>query len=183
MKFLHPAKTGGTSVEYTGLENGYLWGLHDDEYLRSLRRTERSMGWSVWHTPTEDFLDELYPGEEIFSIKRNPYDRAVSSFYCPYNHSSTSSSLDEFNAWISLTCKFRHRHYMIPCAAYVADIYLEFSNLNEEFKDLFGFEIDHEIHKSVKKYGVEDLYPETIDVINIAMHSDFEKFGYERIEV
>ena len=47
-----------------------------------------------WHSPLQDFMENPYKGRPTFAVVRNPYDRLIGFFYCPWNGYKGSSPND-----------------------------------------------------------------------------------------
>ena len=102
LEFVHITKTGGSAIEKAGAEEGIIWGachymnipdvgcskadlLYNAPNYQSYAKT------SPWHTPPKILKtqytanDNPYTGAELFAVIRNPYDRVISEYYCPWS--------------------------------------------------------------------------------------------------
>lgn len=133
LEFVHITKTGGSAIEKVGAEHGIIWGAchymesnetncfspdisYEAPNYQSYAKT------SPWHTPPKVLKGKLfqtvipsdeisktqhpYKGADLFTVIRNPYDRAVSEYYCPYTGYREEGDQNDrkiMNSWI----KFR----------------------------------------------------------------------------
>lgn len=107
LEFVHITKTGGSAIESAGFQRGILWGACHFLSLPDVGCTRPDLNYtapnfqsfaltSPWHSPPELLsryassdparFNQLYPyrGADLFAVVRNPYDRAVSEYYCPW---------------------------------------------------------------------------------------------------
>ena len=188
--YLHPSKTGGTSVENCLLN--FELGVKDptalsrDQYIfYGLCRHRDMMHWN-YHKLVKDlpFLRE-WPS---FATVRHPYDRVISEWKYQQrgerNGSSEAHEKDDINLAIRSgsikKCKWAY-HWM-PQAAYVGPDtkVLKLENIEEEWKKLnLGVgDLGHlNASPSPKAYELTD---ESKQIIQDAFPDDFEQFGYER---
>lgn len=176
MNFIHIPKTAGQSIiKATGVEpNG--------------------------HKRFVDLVDEVADGE-FFTVVRNPYDRAVSTYYylsqlhggTPFN---SGRNLNEF--WDNV---YQHGRligeYMKPQMYFVSDennnlsdkitTILRYETLEEDYNYLAsttGFSPIEHINKSELRsdqHWSEELSDESISRIGELYADDFEHLGYERL--
>lgn len=101
LEFVHITKTGGSAIEKAAALMDINWGschyMEFDEVgcmtpdlpyeapeFQSYAQT------SPWHTPPKllySYVDEShspYVNSDLFAVIRNPYDRVVSEYYCPW---------------------------------------------------------------------------------------------------
>ena len=99
LEFVHITKTGGTTIERVGCENGFKWGsMHYFPYFDcegpdvsswEMRKQDYA-NISPWHTPPKileklvDDKENPFKGSDLFTIVRNPYTRFVSEYHCPF---------------------------------------------------------------------------------------------------
>lgn len=92
LQFIHIPKTGGTSIELWGKENGFRWGKYD----RSLKGDKKTGDFrcNSWHTPQPVSM-------ESFCVLRQPFDRLLSEFRHRTCEKDAQMSCDPvtFNTW------------------------------------------------------------------------------------
>jgi hypothetical protein len=105
LEFVHFKKTAGSSIEKAAAEHGILWGAchflkipelgcldPDIPYVAPNYPSYASVNrWHTpWHTPPKILRRtverDFYPylDADLFTVVRNPYDRFVSEYYCPW---------------------------------------------------------------------------------------------------
>lgn len=105
LELVHITKTGGTVVEVAAGRVNIKWGVcHWQGFVVGYGKGCRKPDWGKprkrhllrnntpipnfrgerWHTPPSWFVYNPYIGSATFTIVRNPYERIVSEFYCPY---------------------------------------------------------------------------------------------------
>jgi hypothetical protein len=114
LEFIHITKTGGTAVERAAARAGIAWGVcHYQAQRDTCHNVRPNLGWpqtfplmletdhniphygainnhnlfshaEKWHTPPHWFVNNPFKGVDTFTIVRNPYDRYISEYYCPY---------------------------------------------------------------------------------------------------
>ncbi|GFH51828.1 hypothetical protein CTEN210_08303 [Chaetoceros tenuissimus] len=101
LEFVHITKTGGSAVEKVGAGEGIIWGAchymnltevgcdkADIEYIAPNYQSYALT--SPWHTPPKllkkyvETAQYPYTDAELFVVIRNPYDRIISEYYCPW---------------------------------------------------------------------------------------------------
>jgi hypothetical protein len=186
LRFSHITKTAGTSIEDAALASGIQWGRH------------HLTGKHYWHDPISTFPSELREPYDWFIVVRNPYERILSEYHCPwmatYRASHTVKDLNRIICdYIAQRLTFpRHGgggHYMeqwryLDPSVTVHVLKMEtlgtdFGALMKQYDLTVTLDVKNKGHP--KKFGISDLYPETIRVINEVYAKDFELFGYTPI--
>ncbi len=201
IKFVHITKTGGTSIEEVGKKNGILWGMYDEKIKYKKLKIGKMSG-AIWHIPPRNFITNPYSKHITFAVVRNPYNRILSECFCKWGGKYKQrefENVDEFNAYITdriNKCMEPHFFHFMPQYIYTHDendkliinhiIYFE--NLKEEFDILMkklelNIVLDVDTNKSNKKYGIADISPENIKLINKIYHKDFVFFNYNKINI
>ena len=105
LEFVHIPKTGGSAIEYAGSLANQTWGvchfqakplagpgchapsLQYQNLKAALNYSKVGYSWEIWHTPPSwlQHVDSPYSNKTLFAVVRNPYERFLSEFYCPYN--------------------------------------------------------------------------------------------------
>lgn len=189
LKFVHITKTGGSSVEITGIQNGIEWGRFHSEY-----------GW--WHSFLPLKNESFKKKYNWFTVVRNPYSRIVSEFYCPWAIGFDQKTLDVevFNKIIIEKIQQRSSTVIWDGIIYCGDHWseqhkyidenvshiLKFENLQQEFNDLMkiynlNIELNIRQNKSFKIFNEKNLSKKTIDLINEVYDKDFSFFNYQKL--
>lgn len=89
LKLVHISKCAGTALENWGSEHGFSWGkrwpaIGRARKLGLLAPHEERMKTVPWHVPPRCFVHSPYKGFINFTVVRNPYDRVISEFRCPW---------------------------------------------------------------------------------------------------
>jgi hypothetical protein len=106
LEFVHITKTGGSIIESVGYKYGILWGACHYMSIKAVECDGPDINYtapdfksyrlqSPWHTPpkilrqyvndaTAPFDQYPYHDADLFTVVRNPYDRIVSEYYCPW---------------------------------------------------------------------------------------------------
>ena len=103
LEFVHITKTGGSAVESAGAQHGVLWGARHYTSVEEVQFSTPDIKYtpphfqsysliSPWHTPPKYFgkyvdvtaIQPFFKDADLFTIVRNPYDRIVSEYYCPW---------------------------------------------------------------------------------------------------
>ena len=102
LQFSHITKTGGSSLE-VGVKNQtmgrILWGEKNrDLWVNQIADKTGASKQEPWHTPLskiedENYLQNLLNYYDFFTIVRNPYERAISEYYCKFGQ------MGYFNMW------------------------------------------------------------------------------------
>ena len=101
LEFLHITQNDGGRIERAGAKAGVAWGachyhhalekemhcpdiaMPELEGQAKMRHEYASQ--TPWHSPLQDFMENPYRGRPTFAVVRNPYERLVGFFYCPWN--------------------------------------------------------------------------------------------------
>jgi hypothetical protein len=101
LEFVHITKTGGSAIEKAGAKLGIIWGAchymnitevgceHPDITYQAPDYQSYALT-SPWHTPPKllriyvDKSQYPYDNADLFAVVRNPYDRILSEYYCPW---------------------------------------------------------------------------------------------------
>lgn len=193
LKFFHISKTGGTTVERFGAKYGFKWGREDRQYLDTLELIKYIP--YRWHAPIRYFKAPPYKCD-TFTIIRNPYDRCISEYYCPYIGCGVVNGVKkmDINKWLKIQLAKDFEHF-IPQYLYVFDSkfnkiithVLKYENFPNNFNDLMlsKLKIDDRIGMKQQseecKVNVTDFTEETIDLINKKYYHDFRLFGYNML--
>jgi len=199
LKFIHITKTGGTSIENIAKENGIYWGRYDQDL--------KFLGSVFWHIPFQfcernSEKNRLIDNFEFFVVVRNPYDRCVSEYFCPWGGPRDNKrTKKQMNQYISMKMikiindgehNMNTNHFM-PQFRYVYDEkgnrivknILKFENLKEEFDRLmvkYGIPLALNSHDnySNKNLSANDLDESTIKLIQKVYEKDFIEFFYDK---
>lgn len=218
IEFVHITHTGGLAVEQVGAQADIKWGschyiksLMCDDKAPDLTYDTKNKENNIWHSvPTE--MNELkgvespYLEKDLFTIVRNPYERLINEFYCPWfgtkGDRNDPAVLNDFIMYrlskIDRENNYYPQKHLIPQHKYVYD-----SEGNRVIKNIVHFEnIVSEFNDVMSEYGQDakmtsetdlrenrdgnltriNLTPETIKAINELYAGDFAAFGYEMVE-
>lgn len=119
LEFVHITKTGGSAIEKLAADNGITWGIchfTNAPYLNCMEQnyvsTEDLYIGTPWHAPPKVVNTLLVPPKyeynpysdaDLFAVVRNPYDRAISEYYCPFfgmKNANTNDDVVIMNKWI-----------------------------------------------------------------------------------
>lgn len=101
LEFVHITKTGGSAIEKAGAEIGIIWGACHYMNITDVGCFKPDLNYvapnyqsyaktSPWHTPPKILKTQYsdsenpYLGADTFAVVRNPYDRVISEYYCPW---------------------------------------------------------------------------------------------------
>lgn len=101
LEFVHITKTGGSAIEKAGANYGLTWGACHYMAVEEVGCMKPDLPYtapnyqsyaltSPWHTPPKllsSYVEEAqnpYKDADLFAVVRNPYDRVVSEYYCPW---------------------------------------------------------------------------------------------------
>lgn len=216
LKFIHITKCAGTTMENITLKHNFhgnyvKWGKNDSsELCGSFGKSIRQQYKAWWHIPLRyskpKRLDYLLEHYRFFTIVRNPYDRVISEYYCPWGGpEEKSQDIEEFNQYIIDRLINIHKYikYNMPLCGHWAPQYyyffdnhgqvvishaLKMENLSTEFNSLmkkyhYPFRLNSDSHKyneSKKYFSKKDLFPRTRQLIQQIYGKDFELLGYSK---
>ena len=193
LKFAHPVKTGGTSIENIGKQNGITWGRFHEEYGS---REEKQ---SQWHEPLCYQHEQLQHKYDWFTIVRDPYERILSHYYCKYGGIGNSPH-DTARGMCEYLQKKIHDHYYKQQICHGHPLHalhlylpsnnvkitiLRFENLQDDFNTLmkkYNLPLTlnrHDNSGCKTPYTVDDFSPALILLINTVFAKDFEMFNYK----
>jgi len=198
LKFIHITKTGGGSIEIWATQNGLRWGREHKEY--GAWNLGRSPGGGVWHTFFTMQPPELKSAYDWFVVVRNPYDRIMSEFYCPYagtdrprRHPDKKIAREQFNAYLQKRINGRlyfGDHYSEQYLYVEPGVHvLHFEELKVQFAHLMGeyglptaldFHVNTAVTVRGERFTQADFSEKTIDLIHSVYKKDFELFGYKK---
>ena len=213
LKFVHITKCGGTTIENIGKENNIDWGRFDEEYKKALLASKERMKKDWWHTPPRyfeaDYLKKILEDNDFFTVVRNPYERVVSEYYDNIGGPEVKSEdVKKFNKSIEAYLKNMQDKmkdissplccHHVPQYLYIYDKngnkivknIIKLENMNKEFNELmtkygYNFKLDKDKKENIgkKHFGVKDISPKNIELINELYNEDFNNFGYSKINV
>jgi hypothetical protein len=189
LKFLHITKTGGTTIENIANAKGIKWGR-----FHLTGRNELP----YWHDDLSMLSADLKQKYDWFAVVRNPYDRIISEYHCPWiGISKKDKSVTDFNATLTKLINYRMRFAKNNGGGHFKEQWryvdistnvhiLKFENLQTEFDALmqkYGLNLtlgSIKYNPSLpKKFTVDDLSPDTIRLINEVYKKDFILFKYQ----
>jgi hypothetical protein len=231
LEFVHITKTGGTAIERAGAQTGILWGachflgnmsscayskpdwriqqISIPNEFQSAKRTA-----DPWHFPPA-YLKEpyMYGNATLFSVVRNPYDRVISEFYCPWRgydydyrhkHNAPLPNPSILNSWIQKQIRdssdrprthfYPQHHYLyndhngtlyVDHVLRLETLAVDFGALMSEWNLNVTLEKVNVAHVAVgnMKLTAEDLSNTTIALVNSFYAKDFKLLGYDMREV
>jgi hypothetical protein len=186
LKFSHITKTAGTSIEDAAKSCGILWGRY------------HMVGGATayWHDPIATIPAETRSLYDWFIVVRNPYDRIVSEYFCPWMGSCKGTpTVQQFNETIRANINRRltfRRHsggghymeqwrYMDPSVVVHVLHFEELSTAFPALMNTYGLSVRLDAIRNKgrpKQFSVNDLDATTIRLINEVYQKDFELFGY-----
>ena len=102
LRLIHITKCAGTTLEGVSKKT---WGKHDFDYATAVSSVYTRDG-AFWHVPLKEakqhILRDLLKKFEYFVVVRNPYDRIISEFFCPWGGAGNrrQTTVAGFNEWI-----------------------------------------------------------------------------------
>lgn len=184
LDFVHIPKTAGTAIENAANEKGVKWG-----YLKDIKSIKNC---SHHHDPDEI----INLNKTLFTVVRDPYSRMVSNYNCPWVNKDCKNDPKEMNKWIVENLeKLKESPFILDCHLVPQYNYvyneekrrikhiIKYENLDQEFRDLmelYKLEIKLEKKQNTKicNLTVDNLYPETKELIYKMYSKDFLAFGY-----
>ena len=165
LQFLHVTKSGGSAIEAYGRRHGLKWG----RFFKGLSgpllppHTGRLRS-EPHHIPPKYFEQNPYKDFDVFVVLRDPSQRAISEFRCPWKgfnapartaqarEARKSATKSDLNSWLlskvrkgAMETPFRNGH-LIPYSEYLLDDggdqtlprerILRFDHLEEDFRRL-----------------------------------------------
>ena len=215
-ELVHITKTGGTTLEIVGAMYNFTWGachwLEKVDDMGSLRCPEvngakpPTLLHSIWHVPPK-WLDSAskfwLKNTTLFTVVRNPYERAVSSWNYLHSHTTVGVNDTAMNIWLdkTITTMYENRpvgssrpkaiyfdNHVIPQTDYITkDVHvLRIETLERDFLCMMrGHGYDwvwpkKEFNKSKRpdRLTVANLTSTTKSLIAKAYREDFEQLGY-----
>ncbi|MBA42757.1 MAG: hypothetical protein CMF62_01965 [Magnetococcales bacterium] len=181
LKFIHITKTAGTSIEDIAYEKGIKWGRYHKFY-----------GW--WHGFFTLKSHNIKKRFDWFMVVRNPYTRILSEFHCKWGgvgDKVNQYNIKTFNEYLIKRIKNRPKNgghyseqykYLDNDNTYKVHV-LKFENLDEEFSNLMKkYKIPITLNKknnsNLKKFTINDMNDELVNLIQTVYYKDFIKFNY-----
>ncbi len=203
LKYIHITKTGGTSVEESGV---CRWGKYDAD-IREATTNIWCKDYAFWHIPPRYFhadkLQDMMRKHDLFATVRNPFDRVISEYYCKWGGPKhKTNDKYEFNAWILDTLTRLHTDiqngvlvsgHWVPQYLYFTDgsgreiipssRRIKLEQINKDLPEMlrkYSIQIDlkKENESRNKRFGVSDLSPDVIKMILRIYEKDFSMLGY-----
>jgi hypothetical protein len=192
LKFIHITKNAGTSIEDVSVDQGMLWGVNHRQY-------------GFWHEKFPRKPMEMRQRYDWFMVVRNPYTRILSEYAWlvsdGYVKPKNPRDKDFFNKtvceWLEKVENDEECHHQVGkfggdhfteqykyLDPFVNIHILKFENLAEDFKNLmneyhYNIILNKNTNSRHEKYvSLNDLYPETIALIQRVYRNDFLFFGY-----
>ena len=168
LQFLHVTKSGGSAIESYGRQNGLQWGRF---FLKGSSRPllpphTGCIKSEPHHIPPSYFEQNPYKDFDVFVVLRDPLERAISEFRCPWKGFKApartvetrakrkTATKEDLNSWLlskarrgCMVAPFSNGH-LIPYSEYLLndcgeltiprERILQFENLNEDFRRLCG---------------------------------------------
>mmetsp|Transcript_43018 Transcript_43018/g.84553 ORF Transcript_43018/g.84553 Transcript_43018/m.84553 type:complete len:308 (+) Transcript_43018:2-925(+) len=213
LEYVHITKTGGTAIEKAAIAAGIKWGCC--HYLGDVHcnsKPDFPIDYTdFWHYPPKlmnrfPSLEEIYGSDkvELFTVVRNPYDRAISEYYCKFAgyFGPDKENPRVMNRWIrqmiSGLKKKKHHHY-VNQVEYVYDedgkqiiqyvlkfednLHIKFHKLMNKFNLAIYLPLKEEDAINARNLGAKlsqkNLDKNSIQAINNYAHLDFKNFGYD----
>eukprot|EP00438_Fugacium_kawagutii_P015698 Skav235321 [mRNA] locus=scaffold520:529221:529913:+ [translate_table: standard] len=192
LKFIHITKTGGTSIELWANESGLKWGKFHSEY------TVHGFHGPVWHVPFPKLRASLRHRYDWFMVVRDPIERMVSEYYCPWSGSKHLENDTKYDFNMFVQRRSRNRRWIpgqgaghfIPMSRYLdrssVQHILHFERLELELAQLvssYGINFTQFPHMNEargRRFNSSHFWPQTLRVICRIYAKDFENFNYDR---
>ena len=193
--YIHIPKTAGTSVEKYGKKHGINWG----RYMK-FPRPKKKIKSPYWHLPPTLFNQKKSPynGKKLFTIVRNPYDRAVSEYkyrneiLSKKKKNVSKKSLNNFIRNLEREIKknkYCFDSHVIPQHEFIDEDteVIKLENIEKDFPILMKkYNLPEEklpkTYKTSRNVTKYDLDKKSIEILNRIYAKDFEKFGYDKIK-
>jgi len=152
--------------------------------------------YGFWHDLPESKNQRYLRMFDWFTIVRNPYDRLVSEFYCPFGGRGRPEhpTRTEFNLYLRDRIQRFHRKRGGPTGHYVIQaLYLHIMSPSTRLRLVF-YERIHELTDLFAEYGispfptkhttrrgalgVQDMDARTVNLVKEIYKADFDAFGY-----
>lgn len=187
LKFIHITKTGGTAIEDWAKAHGLRWGRFHSEY-----RAPGRPG-SPWHHPFPKLPSSLRHRYDWFMVVRDPVERIVSEYYCPWTGTKTpeTDTEDAFNKFVQRSLdgsRFLHPGSFQAMSDHLdrssVQHVLHFESLALDLARLlpsYGISFNGLPRKNVavgQKFNSSNLWPKTLKMIRAKYAADFENFNY-----
>ena len=197
LQFLHITKCAGTSLENWGRKNGFKWGRFFKGTIGQLKSPhENGLRSERHHVPPSFFVENPYASYDLFVVVRDPFDRAISEFRCPWKgfrapaktkearDQRANATKEDLNNWLSdrmgkMRAPFKTCH-LIPQSAYIfdesdnavipAERVLKFENLTEDLTRLcaeIGLPEMKLVHANASEMPFFDYHSLTEEVRNL----------------
>lgn len=190
--YLHPSKTGGTSIEGGLLEHelGEVVEWSDDEFYRA--HPHRARMYAMWETEGMTHWDYAKLISEFpflsdwdsFMTTRNPYDRAISEWRYQQDGNRTKTTKfhdsDDINGAIKSGAmqEAQYAYHWWPQHNYVGHNtkIIPMEDINQEWENM-GFEPLKPLNISTNKreYILDD---DSVEIIYRRFEQDFKDFNY-----
>jgi Sulfotransferase family len=166
LQFLHITKCGGTAIENYGRRQGFRWGRFFKDRLSGPLRPPHTglLRSELFHIPPKYFENNPYEGYDLFAVVRDPLERAISEFRCPWKGfcapaktvaaraRRAAATKEDLNSWLlaktrkgAMCAPFTNGHF-IPQSEYLLndrrelvvprERILRFENLTSDFRRL-----------------------------------------------
>lgn len=194
LMYVHIPKTGGTSVEKYGKKHGINWGRH-----MKFPTPKKKINSPYWHLPPTLFNGKKSPynGKKLFTIVRNPYDRAISEYkyrieiWSKKKNNVSKKGLNNFIRNLEREIKknkYCFDSHVIPQHEFIDEDteVINLENIEKDFPLLMKkYNLPEEklpkTYKTSSKVTKNDLDEKSIEILNKIYDKDFKKFGYDKI--